>query len=269
MEEFVKFAISKGIRKYGFSSHAPLPFHTSWNMVADEFEDYEKEFYRLKDKFSTDIELFIGLEVDFVYGCTNIADTFYKNKKLDYAIGSVHYLDRLSGNNYMSIDGPFAEFDQGLKLLYDGDIKKATLRFFEISELMIQLGGFDIVGHVDKIILHAIRYKEFDINASWYVETFSALLRLIKSKGLLLEINTKSLFEHGITYPIQSFYQLIKDLEIPIMINSDCHYPDKIIAGFAETYRLLYELGFSSLQQLTNNGWKPFLISESGLLDSQ
>ena len=37
MEEFVKFAIAKGVKRYGFSSHAPIPFETPWTMVADDF----------------------------------------------------------------------------------------------------------------------------------------------------------------------------------------------------------------------------------------
>ena len=52
MEEFVKFAIAKGVIKYGFSSHAPLPFHTSWNMNMDDYPYYVKEFFRLKEKYA-------------------------------------------------------------------------------------------------------------------------------------------------------------------------------------------------------------------------
>ena len=59
MEEFVKYAIAKGVKKYGFSSHAPLPFHTHWTMNAEDYPEYETEFYRLKDKYKDSIELFL------------------------------------------------------------------------------------------------------------------------------------------------------------------------------------------------------------------
>ena len=268
MEEFVKYAISKGIRKYGFSSHAPLPFHTAWNMIADDFEDYEKEFYRLKEKYKSKIELYLGLEIDFIYGCSDIRSDFFKDIKLDYSIGSIHYLDKLSENNYWTIDGPLDEFDAGLQKLYGGDIKAATLRFFEITTLMIEIGGFDIVGHMDKIIYHGRSYNDFDMKSDWYISAISKVLELIKSKGLVLEINTKSLEMYGITYPHQDFYQQIKELDIPVMVNSDCHYPDKIIAGFDVIYSELYKVGFRTVQQITSDGWKPFKFNETGLIEA-
>ena len=52
MEDFVRFANSKGVKKYGFSSHAPLPFHTKWTMNEDDFPDYERGFIALKPNIS-------------------------------------------------------------------------------------------------------------------------------------------------------------------------------------------------------------------------
>lgn len=256
MEDFVRFAIANGIRKYGFSSHAPLPFLTPWTMLADDFEDYEKEFGRLKEKYRNEIELYIGLEVDYIQDCTSIESEFFRNKKLDYTIGSIHYLDRISENSYWTIDGGFDEFDEGLKLLYGGDIRRATQRFFEISAIMIQKGGFDIVGHFDKITYHGMKYSDFDVNADWYVKLVTETLELVKDKGIMLEINTKSLLEHGITFPHQRFYNLIHKLDIPVMVNSDCHYPTNITTGFKKTYAALRLAGFKTVQQLSGNGWE-------------
>lgn len=265
MEDFVKFAISRGIKKYGFSSHAPLPFLTQWTMPEDDFEDYEKEFKRLKEKYNGQIELFLGLEVDYIHGCSDIDNLFFKDKKLDYVIGSIHYLDQIAENEYWTIDGGFREFDEGLNLLFGGDIRKAVERFFEISAYMIEKGGFDIVGHSDKITMHGLRYRAFDLSHKWYADLMYEHLQLIKSKGLLLEINTKSLAEKGLTFPHQSFYPVIKELEIPIMVNSDCHYPTNVDAGFTQTYAALKSLGFKTMQQLTVNGWQAVAFDEKGL----
>lgn len=265
MEDFVKFAISRGIKKYGFSSHAPLPFLTQWTMLEDDFEDYEKEFRRLKEKHKDQIELFLGLEVDYIHGCSDIDNLFFKDKKLDYVVGSIHYLDKIAENEYWTIDGGFREFDEGLNLLFGGDIRKAVERFFEISAFMIEKGGFDIVGHFDKITMHGLRYRAFDVSDKWYVDLMKEALQLIKEKNLILEINTKSLAEKGLTFPHQSFYPIIKELEIQIMVNSDCHYPTNVDAGFTQTYAALKSHGFKTMQQLTASGWQAVEFDEKGL----
>lgn len=266
MEEFVKYAIAKGVRKYGFSSHAPLPFHTHWTMNTDDFADYEAEFYRLKEKYKNKIELFLGLEIDYIHECSHAKTDFFKNIKLDYAIGSIHYLDKLASGQYWSIDGPFDDFQEGLEELFDGDIRKATQRFYEISNFMIEKGGFDMVGHFDKITLHGSHFADFDIKTSWYRNLIGESLQLIKNKGFVLEINTKSLTEKHITFPDKHYFNLIHELQIPITVNSDCHYPSRVIDGFLETYTELKKCGLKHLHQLINGTWQPVRFTEKGLI---
>jgi histidinol-phosphatase (PHP family) len=266
MEEFVKFAIAKGVRKYGFSSHAPLPFLTKWTMPEDDFDDYKSEFQRLKQKYQNNIQLYFGLEVDYIDNCSSVNNNFFLDKNFDYLIGSIHYLDKLAENSYWTIDGDFIEFDKGLNELYDGDIRLAVNCFYKISTKMIQQSGFDILGHFDKISLHATRYKDFDPSSYWYKNLVGDALQLVKEKGLILEINTKSITEKGVTYPHQQFYPLINELQIPIVVNSDCHYPTNIIEGFETTYKALKAAGFKTMYQLIAGTWESVEFNEKGLL---
>ena len=265
MEDFVRFAIAKGIREYGFSSHAPLPFLTKWTMLEDDFADYQSEFYRLKQKYSNNIHLFLALEVDYIDNCSSLKNDFFKDKIFDYLIGSIHYLNELSENNYWTIDGDFTEFDNGLNVLYGGDIKQAVSRFYEVSSLMIRQGGFDIVGHLDKITLHGVQYTDFNQASIWYENLFGDVLQLIKEKGMILEINTKSMNQKGITYPHQRFYPLIKEMQIPVVVNSDCHFPTSITDGFRTTYIALKNAGFKTMHQLIAGKWQAIEFDENGL----
>ena len=194
--------------------------------------------------------------MDYIHGCSDIKSDFFRKINLDYSIGSIHYLDCLGENNYWSIDGPFDEFEKGLNTLYNGGIEAGTKRFFEISGLMIEKGGFDVVGHVDKITYHGRKYSGFDINKPEYQKLVLRLLEQIKAQKLILEVNTKSLADHGITYPHQAFYETIARMEIPLMLNSDCHYPINITAGFDITCKALSKAGIKYLMQLTEDGWK-------------
>ena len=266
MEEFVRFAIDKGIKSYGFSSHAPLPFSTKWTMKEEQFGDYHLEFSRLKNKYKHEIELHFGLEVDYIYNCSDTDSAFFKNKNFDYLIGSIHFLDEITENHYFCIDGDFSEFDNDLKKKYNGDIKHVATRFYEVSALMIEKGGFDIVGHFDKINLNGLHYEEFDTCAFWYKTLVAETLQLVKEKGLLLEINTKSLYKKGFTYPHQQFYPLINELQIPIVVNSDCHYPVNVIDGYEPTFAALKKAGFKTMRQLIKNQWQEVEFNEGGLL---
>jgi histidinol-phosphatase (PHP family) len=130
---------------------------------------------------------------------------------------------------------------------------------------MIQKGGFDIVGHFDKIALNASRYKDFDSTDNEYKNLIGETLQLIKDKALILEINTKSLNEKGFTYPNQQFFPLMKELQIPITVNSDCHYPTNIIDGFEPTFKVLKEAGFNTMHQLVRGTWQAVEFNEKGM----
>jgi len=266
MEEFIHFAIAKGVKKYGFSSHAPLPFNTFWNMKLDDLPDYEMEFNRLKEKYSDEIELFIGLELDYINNFFELDHDLYSTNHFDYKIGSIHYMDSLPQGGFWCIDGNFDDFERGLYQLFDGDIQAAVKRFYEISSLMIGKGGFDIVGHFDKIAFNASKCADFNKNENWYRNLVGDILQQIKNEGLILEINTKSLTEKGVTYPDIQFYPLINELQIPIVVNSDCHYPTNIIDGFEQTFKTLRQVGFNTMHQLMNGAWQPVEFNERGLL---
>jgi histidinol-phosphatase (PHP family) len=265
MEEFVKFAIEKNVRKYGFSSHAPLPFNTFWNMKLDDFEEYQAEFWRLKEKYSFEIELFIGLEVDYIHNFFEIQNNLFRTDLLDYLIGSVHYMDKLPNGDFWCVDGNFNDFKAGLNTLFDGDIREAVKRYFEIINFMIEKGGFDIVGHVDKIAMNASNCADFNIQDKWYINLVSETFERIKNKGFILEINTKSLSVLGKTFPDNQFFPLINELQIPITVNSDCHYPTNITDGFIQTFKALKNAGFTSVYQLSKNGWQSSTFTENGI----
>ena len=265
MEEFVHFAIAKGVKKYGFSSHAPLPFDTFWNMKPDDLPEYKAEFYRLKEKYKSEIELYIGLEVDYIHDCFEIASAFYPTDDLDYLIGSIHYLDPLPQGGFFTIDGNFPEFYEGLKTLYDGNINAVVARFFELSRAMIEKGGFQIVGHMDKIALNASKCVDFNIHSRKYFNQISDLLELIKSKEMIVEINSKSLKDKGFTYPDKKFFGMMNEMKIPVTVNSDCHYPTNILDNFPMIFNELKSAGFKTMHQLIAGKWQPVEFDNTGL----
>jgi histidinol-phosphatase (PHP family) len=250
MEQFVRYAVAKGLRAYGVSSHAPVSFNTRWAMHYDDFPEYLQEFYRLKKKYSAEMELYVGLELDYLPEEKDAAFRLYENEPLDYRIGAIHYIDNLPTGQKWNIDGDPQLFYMVCELLYDGDIRRLVKRYFEQLCRMISSARFDIVAHLDKVAYNAAQFRDFDSTASWYTDLITETLKLVKEKDLIVEINTKSVASRGVTFPNRQFYPLMRKMKIPVMVNSDCHYPDGVITGMKHTYEALGEAGFRTVRIL-------------------
>lgn len=258
-EDFVKFAISNGFRAYGFSSHSPLPFETNWNMSKEDMPEYLAEISRLKRKYSDQLEIYVGLEIDYLDNTYNASIPYFKELPLDYRIGSIHFLpisDVLLEKNMVCIDGSFREYAHSVITHFEGDIRRLVKRYFDSTQQMIEAGGIDIVGHVDKIYMNGQKYSDFSFDEPWYREPFNACLNLIAEKGLMLEINTKNLLSKQELYPRKEYLAQIQKRQIPVMVNSDCHYPHLVNDGRSEAFKLLKEAGFRTTRELIHGKWQ-------------
>ena len=83
--------------------------------------------------------------------------------------------------------------------------------------------------------MNGCRYPGFDRNTDRYRKPFLALLDLIAEKGLIVEVNSKNVQRKGQTYPHADTYCALKEWNIPVMVNSDCHFPDLVNDGRNET----------------------------------
>lgn len=258
-EDFVKFALSHGFRAYGFSSHSPLPFDTFWNMSKDDMPEYLTEIGRLREKYRSQIELYIGLEIDYLDETYNASIPYFRELPLDYRIGSIHFLpmsDALKEDNMVCIDGAFSEFESAVGHHFGGDIRRLVERFFVASMKMVEAGGIDIVGHMDKIYMNGHKCKGFSLDADWYRKPLFDYLDLIASKGLMVEVNTKNLTRKQQTFPHTQYLSQLQARNIPILVNSDCHFPDLVNDGREAAFALLREAGFKTSRELIGGSWQ-------------
>lgn len=129
MEDFVRFALSEGFTSYGFSSHAPLPFSTAWTMEWDIMDDYLSEFHRLKEKYAGRIELYIGLEIDYLNEASNPSIARFRELPLDYRIGSVHLLYNDKGE-VVDVDVPADTFKTIVDGHFCGDLEHVVRLYY-------------------------------------------------------------------------------------------------------------------------------------------
>ena len=163
MELFVREAVKEGFSSYGVSSHAPFPVQNGCNMQKEKMTAYLEEFRRLKQLYSSEIDLYIGLEIDFLDDSFNPSIDYFQSLPLDYRIGSVHYI--------------------------------------------------------------------------------------------VVEVNTKAWETRGRFYPNYDYFELMNDLGIRVVVNSDAHYPEKINAGRIEALRALAQAGYTNVWQFCKGNW--------------
>ncbi len=261
-EEFVKEAIRLGFYSYGISSHAPLPFATKWSLDAARVPAYLEELNGLKQSYADRIELYLGMEIDYLTEEHQPANDYFQSLPLDYRIGSVHLLHDVNGV-LADIDVSPEKFAVLVRERFDNDLKGLVCAYFDKLMRMVQTGGFDFVGHADKISMNA-SFCESDITSqSWYQEKINAYFTLIASTDLMVEINTKAFSTKGFFFPNRQHFKLLRELAIPVLVNSDSHQLHLINDGRMEALRALKENGIQCVRELHAGRWieKPIVIS--------
>ena len=254
-EEFVKEAITQGFYSYGVSSHAPLPFPTQWTMEWEQMEAYLDEFNNLRQKYADEIELYVGLEIDYLNEESNPSVARFTELPLDYRIGSVHLLYDAAGE-VVDIDCSPAVFKERVDRHFNGDVLRVVRMYFDRLFRMVELGGFDVLGHADKMHYNASCYHPGLLDEPWYEALMKDYFSLVASRGYLVEINTKAYDSLGTFYPNSRYWELMKEYQIKVLVNSDAHYPERINAGRMEALRLLQAKGFATVAELHQGSWR-------------
>ncbi|HPW70645.1 MAG TPA: histidinol-phosphatase [Bacteroides graminisolvens] len=254
-EEFVKEAIRQGFYSYGVSSHAPLPFPTQWTMEWGQMEAYLDEFKNLRSKYADEIELYVGLEIDYLNEESNPSVARFTELPLDYRIGSVHLLYDAAGE-VVDIDCSPAVFKERVDRHFNGDVLRVIRMYFDRLFRMVELGGFDVLGHADKMHYNASCYHPGLLDEPWYEALMKDYFSLVASRGYLVEINTKAYDSLGTFYPNSRYWELMKEYQIKVLVNSDAHYPERINAGRMEALRLLQAKGFATVAELHQGSWR-------------
>ena len=249
-EEFVKAAIEAGFHSYGVSSHSPLPFDTRWSLSKGDVEAYLQEMERLKKQYAGHIELYVGLEIDYLNDGWGPANDYFQRMPLDYRIGSVHLVTNGETGEMMDMDGSFDDFRENFRNVYHDDLKHLVRDYFRSSARMVELGGFDFVAHLDKISMNGSLVEPMLTEQAWYNELLREYLQLIAEKGVMVEVNTKAYTKKGLMFPNVKYFKWLKELNIPVMVNSDAHLPQLVNDNRELAFRLLRDAGVKSTMRL-------------------
>jgi histidinol-phosphatase (PHP family) len=225
IEEYVKQAIEKKIEYFGFADHAPMNFDQKYRMRFDQMSEYEKNVFKVKEKFQNEITILLGYEVDFLEG---FIDQRVLKADVDYLIGSVHFL------NKWGFDNP--EFITEYK---NKDINHLYQEYFDAIENLAKSGLFQIVGHIDLI-------KVFNYKPTKDIKLIAqSAIKTIKKNNLVVELNVSG-YRKPVAepYPGREIMELLKEHDIDITFSSDAHQPEHVGYMKEDIYRYAKEYGY-------------------------
>lgn len=241
MEEMAAAACRAGLKRYGFSPHSPLRIPSPCNMKKEEVDAFLAESNRLKSLFIGKMEILSGMEIDFLDENWGPHIEYFQNLPLDYRIGSVHFVPTQRGN-FVDCDGKAERFLGYLQTEFEGDLDYVVNTYLDQVEKMIDLGGFDILGHLDKIAANASTADPHIEDSEDYAARIRRIIEKAVAKDLIIEINTKAYAEKNRFFPAQRWWGILKELNAKIAIHSDAHHTDRITAGMPEALKLWKEL---------------------------
>ena len=243
-EDYITPAIDAGLDEIGFAEHLNL-MHSDlhWCMDLEKVPGYLEHISRLRDSYSG-IKIKTGLEVDYFPGMENETTLFLEPLKLDYVIGSVHYM----GENTV---------DNSMDFFMGKDIDRLFEEYFEIVYNAVASGLFDIIAHCDLVRIFGHRYSGDPGHF------YSRLASMMSKYDIAFEINTNGKNRPlGEFYPDIRFLHLFREANVPVCVNSDAHLPERVGENFDEAYKLLKDAGYGEMCIFTGRNRKmvPFAL---------
>lgn len=239
LHKMTESALRSGMEHYGISPHSPLPIASPCNMESADIDPYLAEVSRLKAEYEDRMKIWTGMEIDFLSADLGPHIDYFQRLPLDYRIGSVHFVANRDGIP-IDCDGSSERFAENLKEGFRGDLRYVVERYFEQLLTMIERGGFDILGHADKIADNASSIDPEIENRGWYEALIDDVARMSSDNNLIVEINTKAYTDKGRFFPSERWWDKFIKEGCRFAVNSDAHRPDRIDAGRLQALNILH-----------------------------
>ncbi|TCJ13047.1 histidinol-phosphatase HisJ family protein [Rubrobacter taiwanensis] len=216
---YCEVARERGIRQLGITEH-------------DRYlEEIDLAAYEEAQERSEDVELRLGIEIDYVPGDDERMEYYATELPYDYVIGSVHRVDgrEVDRATDRSIYEDYETYE--LYEAYFANVRRAALS-----------GLFDVLGHPDLIKIFRHR-PERDITPI-LEETADA----VAASGIVVDVNSAGLRKPvGEVYPSRRLLEMFHRRGVPVILSSDAHAAHEVGAGYEVSIPLVREVGYTEV----------------------
>ena len=187
----------------GFSDHTPYPFpgeyYSHFRMFPDQLEDYCATVLELKIRYVNQIQLHLGLEVEYYPAFFQELMAQLRDTPVEYMLLGQHFVGNEIGDHY---SGHMMDQASILERYCD-----------QVIEAM-QTGLFTYVAHPD--LMH------LDVDDRIYRQHMRRLCREAKACGMPLELNLLGI-RCGRHYPSERFWQVAAEEGCQVVFGCDSH----------------------------------------------
>ncbi len=214
-EEYIKSAISGGIKIMGFSDHVPFAFENGneypWHVQTKDAEDYIKTLSELREKYKDEIKIYIGFEMEYIDKHFDEMLEYVKSLGAEFLILGQHFsrFDSFDVAYYSS--GP--NYDEEILISYTDLVIKA-----------IKTGAFSYIAHPDIF--------NYDIESKEYKREARRLCEAAKEYDIPLEINLLGIDENR-WYPNEVFWSIAGEVGNKVVFGLDAHTAERAYDGEA------------------------------------
>lgn len=225
MEDYVRAALDKGLRRLFFLEHFEAGINTDYPcwLGPEDFLYYRREGERLRRRYQGKIEIGLGVEVGYNPAALPEIKEFLTANSWDrvgischfLAIGSRHYNLLSSDPRTLAV---FSEY---------GVVRTLSAYFTRLAEAVELLPG-TILCHLDAALRHhpevAAPLAELSLGP-----VCDRIFQAMAARGMALEINTSG-FSHRrkLAYPAPELLARAAAYGLPLTVGSDAHRPQEV-----------------------------------------
>ena len=228
-EDYAERALAEGLKGIIFTCHNPIP--EGWaqqvRMSVAEFDTYVEIVNRAKAAYQGRLEILLGLESDFAPGMEPWLEELHGKADFHYILGSVHC--------------HFAEYRERY---FRSDLRAFQRQYFEHLAESAESGLFDCLAHPDLIRVVELNAWDADV----LLDDIRRVLDRIAATGVAMELNTSGALKGGHeVHPCEPMLREMKAREIPIVIGSDAHQPERVSDYFMPALSQLMKVGYDKI----------------------
>lgn len=240
MEDYVKAALDKGLRRITFLEHleAGVDYAPRTWLTDEDFDYYFSEGARLRTIYGGRLEIELGVEVGYNPDCPEILLKRLAARSWDRVGLSYHFHRLPESTQHLNL---LSHQQENLKIMERYGSEKLLGHYFATLIEAVATIPADVLCHLDAGLRH---YPGRHLTDG-HRRQIDRLLKAVQQTGLSLEINTSGYDLRGVAFPPPDIIQRARELNIALIPGSDAHQPADVGRHFD---RLAAELGRESGQ---------------------